>query len=100
MNVSPEDARIVQAWITKKCGQLQCFCCGLSKWQLSATTLMIGYDARTTQIYYSQGVPSVTLACENCAHLVSFSAIIMGLKHNEPEALSIEGNTSLQPKTE
>lgn len=85
MKLNSADQTKVKDWIQAKCGNLRCVCCGHGQWQiLDISTLSIGFDTHTTRFHYHDGLPQVTLACGNCAHLVAFSPALMGLKPDEP----------------
>lgn len=85
MKLSDADRQKIADWIQSKCGQLRCVCCGTARWTLlDFSTLPIGIDLHTTRFHYHAGLPQVTIACEHCAHLVSFSAAMIGFKPDEP----------------
>lgn len=85
MKLTQTDKEIAAKWIREKCGQMRCVCCGHGKWELiEFSTLAIGFDVRTTRFHYHDGLPMVTVACTNCAHLVNFSPGMMGIKPDAP----------------
>ncbi len=64
---------------------MRCFCCGQARWQLlDGASIQIGFDTHTTRFHYHEGVPVVSLACENCGHVINFAAVLMGLKPDQP----------------
>jgi hypothetical protein len=90
MQLSDADKQKITEWIAAKCGQMRCVCCGNGKWILfDFATLSIGFDVHTTRFYYHQGLPQITIACQDCGHLVFFSPGILGLKPDEPEPENI-----------
>lgn len=85
MILTEADQTKVQKWLEKKCGQLRCFCCGHAQWQLmNISGITLGFDTHTTRFHYHDGVPTVSIACSNCAHLVSFAAVLLGLTPDPP----------------
>jgi hypothetical protein len=80
----------VVKWLGERCGQMRCFCCGHARWQLLETaSIHIGFDTHTTRFHYHEGVPQVTVACENCGHLINFAATLLGLKPDQPPAETV-----------
>jgi len=85
MNIGEAHQKQIIDWIQSKCGAMRCICCGTHQWAILETaSLPIGYDLKTTRFFYHQGIPQVALACQNCAHVVYFSANMMGLKADDP----------------
>lgn len=83
MKITSENQQIILDWISNKCGQLRCTCCGYGKWSvLDISTLQIGFDLDTTRFHYHEGLPLASIACENCGYIVQFGAGIMGIKPN------------------
>ena len=80
MKLTEADKSKITDWLSKKCGQMRCFCCGTGQWTLvDAATIGVGFDTHTTRFHYHDGVPVVSVACANCGHLVFFSAMMLGL---------------------
>jgi len=85
MQLNDADRQRILSWITEKCGQMRCTCCGQGNWTLiDAATLPIGIDLHTTRFFYSQGVPQISIACTNCGHMLFFNTGIMGFRPEEP----------------
>lgn len=85
MMLTEKDKEKVLAWVSSKCGQMRCVCCGEGKWSLfDSSSLAIGFDVHTTRFHYHQGIPLVSIVCTNCAHVVFFSSSVMGFKPDEP----------------
>lgn len=81
MKLNEPDKAVVVKWLSEKCGQMRCFCCGNARWTLLENAgIQIGFDTRTTRFHYHEGVPVVSVACENCGHLLNFAASLLGLK--------------------
>lgn len=90
MQLNESDKQKVLNWISTKCGQMRCVCCGTGRWTLlDIATLPIGFDLHTTRFFYHQGLPQIAIACENCGHLVFFSSAIIGFKPDEPQVENI-----------
>lgn len=86
MRLNEADKQRVQLWITSKCGQMRCVCCGTARWTLfDASSLTIGFDVHTTRFHYHEGIPLISVGCENCGHVVFFSANVLGFKPDEPK---------------
>ena len=80
-----EDEEKIKKWIEEKAPKVKCFCCGLGKWTIASNPAMtIMYDTNSGRIHYMDGYPMIGLICENCAHIVWFSAPMMGLKPKDP----------------
>lgn len=91
MTLSEDDKKKISDWISEKCGQMRCTCCGYGKWQLlDSATLPIGFDVRSTRFYYHQGIPQITVACTNCGHMLFFNPAIMGIRPEAPEEKEID----------
>ena len=85
MQLTDTDRKKITEWLSEKCGQMRCFCCGNGQWTLAPqSTVLIGFDIHTTRFHYSQGVPIVSVVCSSCGHIVSFSTAMMGFKPDEP----------------
>lgn len=86
MKLSEEDRKKIVDWIRKKTGQPRCNMCGTGQWTVvDAATLPIGFDVHTTRFFYHQGIPQVTIVCNNCGHMVFFNAAVLGFEPDEPE---------------
>jgi hypothetical protein len=58
---------------------------GHARWELlDNAAIQIGFDTHTTRFHYHEGVPVVSVACENCAHVINFAAVLIGLKPDQP----------------
>jgi len=87
MKLNEPDKAVVVKWVSEKCGQMRCFCCGNARWTLLENAgIQIGFDTRTTRFHYHEGVPVVSVACENCGHLLNFAASLLGLKPEQAPA--------------
>ena len=81
MTLTPENQKIIQEWITTKCGAMKCFCCGQSLLTLiDFSSLQIGFDVNTTRFHYNQGLPLISIICNNCGHVIQFNPGAMGIK--------------------
>lgn len=81
MKLTPENQKIIFDWIGDKCGQMRCTCCGHGAWTIAdLSTLQIGFDLDTTRFHYHQGLPVVSIFCNNCGHIIQFSPGVMGIK--------------------
>ena len=93
MELAKKDQEKVIKWIKDKCGQMRCFCCGEGQWTVaSATTVAIGYNVHTTRFHYHQGIPTVTLVCSNCGHMVHFNAVVLGFQPDTPKVHQVQGD--------
>ena len=89
MKLSEADKQKILAWLNTKCGPMRCTCCGLGQWTLvDICTLTIGHDIHTTRFHYHEGIPQVTVACNNCGHMIFFNPAIMGFKPDQPPQAS------------
>ncbi len=87
MDLTDADKQKIADWLNAKCGQMRCFCCGASRWQLAPfSTVPIGFDVHSTRFHYHRGIAQVALICTNCAHMLWFSTDVMGFKPDEPKA--------------
>ncbi len=85
MQLSESDKQKILTWMSTKCPQMRCVCCGLGRWNLlEFATLPIGFDTHTTRFFYHHGMPQITLVCAECGHLVFFSSAVIGFKPDEP----------------
>lgn len=85
MDFTTEDQTKIKDWIQSRTPNLRCFCCGNQRWQILPRAAMTSmFDTHTGRIYYMDGYPTVALLCEQCGHIVSFSAPVMGLKPEPP----------------
>lgn len=90
MNLTEDDQKRIRAWIGDKCGRMRCLCCGFNQWTVvQFATLPIGFDVHTTRFHYHDGVPQVSIACNNCGHFVFFSSAKMGFQPDKPPAHEI-----------
>lgn len=86
ITLTEEDKKRIMEWLNQKCGQMRCTCCGLGQWALvDIAVLPIGVDLHSTRFFYHQGVPQVSIACQNCGHMLFFNAGIMGFKPDIPK---------------
>ncbi len=95
MQLTESDRKKITDWLVEKCGVMRCVCCGHNQWTLiDAATLPIGIDLHTTRFFYSQGIPQISLACNNCGHMVFFNSAILGFKPDEPQPMQVppQGN--------
>src|SRR4051812_36210594 len=101
MELTKADQERVVKWLTEKCGQFRCFCCGTYGWSVEPiATMPVVVDVHTTRVHYHAGVPQITVVCRNCGHLVYFSAGTIGFKPDvAPEPVSNVGaeNTNEPP---
>ena len=89
MQLTDADKKRITDWLSAKCGQMRCTCCGNARWELlPGATLPIGIDLRSTRFFYSQGVPQVAIVCVTCSHMVFFSPGVMGINPDEPPPAS------------
>lgn len=49
----------------------------------------VGYDLHATRFHYHEGVPQITLACNNCGHMLFFSPAVIGIQPDVPERVEI-----------
>jgi predicted nucleic-acid-binding Zn-ribbon protein len=85
MKLSQDDQNLVKEWLQEKCN-LRCFCCGYRNFTFEGVaTLSIGVDVSTTRIFYSQGLPQVSISCDNCGYIMFFNPNVMGIKPKQPE---------------
>ena len=69
---------------------MRCICCGQSQWTLiDVATLPIGIDLHTTRFFYSQGIPQISIACNNCGHMLFFNSGILGFNPEDPPPAQI-----------
>jgi hypothetical protein len=96
MQLSEADRQKILDWITQKCGKMRCTCCGNGQWTIiGAATLPIGFDLHTTRFFYSEGIPQISIACNNCGHMLFFNSGIIGFRPDEPAQAEIPpANTS------
>jgi hypothetical protein len=86
MLLTESDREKVLSWISSKCGQMRCICCGNGKWTLlDSSSLVIGFDMHSTRFHYHQGIPLIAIACMSCGHVVFFSSGVLGFKPDEPK---------------
>jgi hypothetical protein len=86
MPLTEDDKTKVLDWISTKCGQMRCTCCGTGNWVFNdLPAILLGIDLHTTRFLYHQGFPAVSLLCMNCGHIVFFSSALMGFRPNSPE---------------
>lgn len=91
MLINDEDKQEIIDWLSGKCGQMRCTCCGYGKWEvIPLATLPIAMDLRSTRFFYSQGLPQVGVLCTNCGHILYFSPSVMGIKPDELPPAPIE----------
>ncbi len=87
MILTEADKKQVVEWLNKKCPQMRCVCCGVGKWAvLEVSTLPIGIDLHTTRFHYHAGLPQVGILCQECGHILYFSANALGFKPDPPPA--------------
>ena len=85
MQLTEDDKKKVLAWVSSKCGQMRCTCCGNGNWTLfDPASLVIGFDLHTTRFHYHQGIPLVSIVCTTCGHVVFFSSGVIGFKPDDP----------------
>jgi hypothetical protein len=85
MNLNEADKNRIIEWLEKKCPQMRCLCCGVGRWVvLDISTLPIGIDLHTTRFHYHAGLPQVSIVCQECGHIVHFSASVIGFKPEPP----------------
>lgn len=77
-----DDQEKIREWLTARIGDnIRCFLCGGNQWSLSPSAAMTSTcDTHTGRIHYMDGYPLVGLVCTGCAHVVWFSAPVMGLQ--------------------
>jgi hypothetical protein len=87
MKLTTDDQEKVKAWITDKCGNMRCFCCGMPNWNIvDIASLSIAMNPKSGRVFYSQGIPVANVVCANCGHVVTFSANMLGLKPEQDGA--------------
>lgn len=95
MKLDEADKQRVISWISEKCGQMRCTCCGMGQWTLvDISTLSIGHNLHTTRFHYHEGVTQVTLICNNCGHMVFFSPALIGFRPDLPPQVPAEKQPS------
>ncbi|MFA6581093.1 MAG: hypothetical protein WCS79_04755 [Paludibacter sp.] len=81
MLITKENNEAIIEWLSSKCGQMRCTCCGESKLSIGEiSTLQIGYDLDTTRFHYHQGMPLISIYCVNCGYVMQFSSSVIGIK--------------------
>lgn len=96
MKLTQSDSEKVRSWIAQRCGHMRCFCCGSGRWTLAElTSIQVGFDVHTTRFHYHEGLPVVSVVCENCGHVVHFSTNVMGF---QPDAPAIEEVPAATPE--
>ena len=52
MKLKPDDKEVITKWLGERCGQMRCFCCGHSRWQLlEESSIQIGFDTDTSRFH-------------------------------------------------
>lgn len=86
MELTEQDKEKVKQWIEAHAPKLRCFCCGNQQWKMASIAAMtVMCDTHTGRIHYMDGYPMIGLICSSCAHIVWFSAPLIGLKPQPPE---------------
>jgi hypothetical protein len=50
--LKPDDKEAITKWLGERCGQMRCFCCGHSRWQLlDESSIQIGFDTHTSRFH-------------------------------------------------
>jgi hypothetical protein len=97
MKLSEDDKQRIVSWLSEKCGQMRCHCCGTGKWTLADISLIsLGYNIHNTRFHYHEGIPQIPIVCNNCGHIVFFSPVIIGFKPDAPEPPTQGNSTSTQ----
>ena len=74
------DREKIIKWFKEKCEGSKCFHCGENDWDLNdEISFSVGYSLKTSQ----EISPQVILTCRNCANMLHFNAVIMGLIKRE-----------------
>lgn len=83
--LTKEDEEKIKKWIEEKAPKLRCFCCGYGKWGIQSSPAMtVMIDTNSGRIHYMDGYPMIGLICDFCAHILWFSAPLIGLKAQDP----------------
>lgn len=81
MKISEENKKIIVDWVSEKCGQLRCTCCGNNQLTLvEISNIQIGFDLDSTRFHYHEGLATASIACNNCGYLMQFATAAMGIK--------------------
>lgn len=97
MELTQQEMERAKEWIDSHAPKLRCFCCGNGRWQVANKAAMtVMCDTHTGRVHYMEGYPMIALICANCAHIVWFSAPMMGLK---PELGEAKAPTQNAPPT-
>jgi len=77
MAMTPEQAQRALAALK---GKLRgaCSVCGTNRWAIVDLASMLPFDP-SGAVIIGQSVPVVLVACENCKHLLTFSAVALGV---------------------
>jgi hypothetical protein len=67
----------VQNWLTTKCPNLACPCCGSKT--LSVEDVVVAHPLHGTHVVGGRGMPMVAVLCSACANALLFSAIAIGI---------------------
>ena len=81
VQLTEEDLEKVKKWLEERAGQgFRCFVCGLGHWSILPNVAITSmFDTYTGRIFYMDGIPQVAVLCNDCGHIVWFSARVMGL---------------------
>jgi len=83
--LTKENEGVIKKWVEEKTPGLRCFCCGHRKWSIQQNpALTVLVDTNSGRIHYMDGYPMIGLTCDYCAHILWFSAPLMGLKAKDP----------------
>lgn len=83
-DLTEEEQAKVRQWLKERTPHLRCFCCGAGGWTVNPRVAMSSlWNPRSGRINYMEGYPVVVLQCDQCGHVLLFSAIAMGLKPEE-----------------
>lgn len=73
------DRARAEQWIRTNAASLRCPVCGSNNFALDDTVAMTNSLQDDGHVNYLSGIPLVFLACQNCAHVLFFSAKQMGV---------------------
>ncbi len=86
-----DDQEKIRQWLAARIGEnMRCFLCGSNQWSLLPAAAMTSmFDTHTGRIHYMDGYPLVGLVCTGCAHVVWFSAPVIGLQPEPAKSVEV-----------
>ncbi len=73
------DTYKAQQWLHSRAATLQCPACGQRNFNIENIVSMTNSLQEGGHVDYLSGIPLVAVKCENCAHIMFFSAKQMGI---------------------